>query len=278
MHTKCNWIIENFSNGSDIEELINEVNSAGHNLHLINRRTGFKYEDIQLNNECVVFYGSINMASIMKKHLGDCYPVIWENTTFDCTEYWPRYKHLLFNDKYEFVKISDFKKNKWFYYQIYAKEAVLFIRPNSGDKSFAGQLLDIQDFDNFFAESNLFNGKDNDIIVVSTPKTIIGEWRFIVTADKDIIGCSCYQYQGKIAIVGSAPAGATAIVEKVFEVGVYPADVFSIDIAQDKDGNFWLLEFNSFNSCGLYAINKKQIVSKVTELAIKNYELRNCRK
>lgn len=269
---KCRWIIENFSEGEDIFLLIQAVKDAGHDLTLISRRNGFEYKHIQFENECVVFYGSIQMAKLVKEHLKTCSPVIWEDfSAFECTNYWPHYKHLLFNDKYEFLTLESLKANKWDVYQTYAKESMLFIRPSGGVKSFSGQLLDLQDFDAFFTNAIKCNAVDSDIIVVSTPKNIIGEWRYIVTSEKKIVSKSCYRYQGKICSVPGAPIGATQLIEKVLEVGFFPAPIFSADVCQDTDGNFWLMEFNSFNSCGLYKCDMRAIVDEASRLALLEY-------
>ena len=45
-----------------------------------------------------------------------------------------------------------------------------------------------------------------------------------------------------------------------------------MDIAEDNDGKYWLLELNSFSSAGLYASNKDNIVKKVSEIAEKEYD------
>jgi ATP-grasp domain, R2K clade family 3 len=276
--TTCRWIIENFSEGEDIFLLIQAVKDAGHPLTLINRRNGFEYKHIQFENECVVFYGSINMAKLIKEHLQTCHPVVWETNAFECTHYWPHYKHLLFNDNHEFTTVKNLKEHKFEYYSKYGKEAMIFIRPNTGDKTFAGQLLDLIDFDSFFNHSTRCNAAENDIIIVSTPKNIVSEYRYIITDEKKIISKSCYRFHGKITSVPGAPDAATKCVEKVLDVGIFPAKIFSVDVVEDEDANFWLMEFNSFNSCGLYSTNKRAIVDEASMIAIKEYELRSNRK
>ena len=271
MKTKCRWIIENFTQAEDMFLLIQAVKDAEQDLTLIGPKNGFEYKHIQFDNECVLFHGSIQMSRLIAEHLknrGNS-PVVWNNThAFECTTYWPRFQQYLFNDKYEFMTLETLKANKWDIYQTYAKEAMIFVRPSGGEKSFAGQLIDLQDFDRFFSNNIVCNANDSDMVVVSTPKNIIGEWRYIVTSEKKIVAKSCYKYQGKITRVPSAPVGATELIEKVLDVGYYPAKMFAADVCQDVDGNFWLMEFNSFNSCGLYACNKRAIVDEATRLAI----------
>jgi hypothetical protein len=267
------WVVENFSEGEDIIELIKAIRSQEHQLYLIDRKTGFEYKHINIQNECVVFYGSINMAPIMQSYLSTCKPVLFENfDKFKCSAYWPKFNKFLFNDKYEFVNFGDFKTNKFEYYSKYGKDAMLFIRPDDGNKTFSGQLLDLQDFDRFVNNNIVCNAKDDDLIVVSTPKNIISEFRFIVTDKKQILGKSCYKFQNKLTTVPGAPSGAIEIVQKILDVGECPARVFAIDIVEDGDHNYWLMEFNSFNSCGLYATDKQTIVREVSTIAMEEYE------
>ena len=110
--------------------------------------------------------------------------------------------------------------------------------------------------------------------MVSTPKNIKGEWRFIVTDKKEILGTSLYMYNGSRTYIPSAPEEATKLVKEILEVGWYPDPVFTVDIVQDGDGNFWLMEFNSFTSAGTYAAKKENIVKRVSEIAFEQWEFK----
>ena len=216
------------------------------------------------------------MAKLVSEHLTTCYPVVWETDKFECIYYWPHYKNLLFNDKYEFIQLKTLKENKFEYYSKYGKDSIVFVRPSGGDKQFSGQLLDLQDFDKFFSgQSTLCNATEDSIIAISTPKNVVSEYRFIATDDKKIVSKSCYRFHGKITSVPGAPAAATEFINRIFDVGVFPARIFSIDVAEDSDGNFWLMEFNSFNSCGLYSTDKRAIVDAASKIAIEDYNLQN---
>lgn len=273
MSVQLTWIVENFSNDQGVVVLTQHIKDKGYNLIELSRTSGYEKSLVQLENQCVLFYGSINMEKLLKESLTTCFPISWCNPKlFECTYYWPIYKNYLFNDKYTFITLEEFRENKYKYFDEYAKDAMLFIRPSSGDKSFSGQLLDLQDFDSFFEQSSRCLAKESDIIVISTPKNIQSEFRFFVTYEKKIISKSCYKYQNKTTSVSGAPTKATELVNRILDVGVYPGIVFAIDVAQDEDGNFWLLEFNSFNSSGLYATDKCAIVDEVSRLAIKDYE------
>lgn len=269
------WIVENFSEGEDIFMLIQAVKDNGHKLIQIGRKDGFEYKQIDMDNECVVFYGSIQMSKLVSEHLlprGN-YPVVWDDfSSFECTKTWPAIREYLFNDNFEFYEFGKLPEKKWEIYEKFGRDAMIFIRPSCGEKTFAGTLVDLQDFDNFVEKGLQRNAKANDIVCISTPKNINGEWRYIVTNEGEIVAKSCYKYQNKITQIPSAPAKADEFVKKVLALQRHPARIYSLDVCQDTDGNFWLLEFNSFNSCGLYAMNKFAVVEAASKLAIKDYK------
>jgi hypothetical protein len=108
--------------------------------------------------------------------------------------------------------------------------------------------------------------KSDELVIISTPKNIIGEWRFICSEEK-IIAVSSYKFHGLDTKIPSAPIKATNLVDKILKRGNMPDKVFSVDICQGQDEEFYLLEFNAFSTCGTYACNKKAIIEEVTKIA-----------
>jgi hypothetical protein len=271
MSVPLTWIVENFSNDQGVVVLTQHIKDKGYNLIELSRTSGYEKSLVKLDNQCVLFYGSINMAEIIRKHLTTCAPVVWSDPSdFLCSNYYSRFTKFLFNDRHKFMTLGEFRDNLWNVYFEFGKDAMIFIRPDSGDKTFAGQLLDLQDV-SVWDNAIKCNAKPDDIIVVSTPKNIIGEWRYIVS-QTEILGMSCYRYHGKSTLVPSAPPLATELVKKIIDSAPLPAKICAVDIASDSDNNYWLLEFNSFNSCGLYAMDKSKIVKVASEIALSEYE------
>ena len=180
---------------------------------------------------------------------------------YQCSVYYPQVQELLFNDQYAFIPFKDLARRKWDIYGWLGKESVVFIRPNSGEKSTPAELVDIQDIDKL-VENYDYDG----LAVVSTPKNSVGEWRFVVS-DKKVISVSSYKYQGLLTLVPSAPKGAHDLVEKVFAKNIAPDEIFCIDVVQDMENEFWVMELTSFSSAGLYAND----VKKVAEVIKSNY-------
>ena len=263
---KVNWVIENFTKEVSYLEMAEAVKRQGHDLLELNG--GYSKADldpIRNTKAPVMFLGSIGMTRLIKEELAHLSPVAFCSfSNYLCQRYYPKYAHhgLLFNDNIVWTLACQFLAKKFFYYSIFAKEAILFVRPDSGEKPFQAQLLDLQDVDSFSKKVN-----PDEFIVLSSPKNIMGEWRFVVSNKPEIISYSCYRFQGQVTKVPGAPQGAIDKCWEVLKVGYYPDPVFVIDICEDSDGNYWLLELNSFSSAGLYACNKDKIVERVSEIA-----------
>lgn len=201
-----------------------------------------------------IFVGSIEGCRWMKVNR----PNVKFWSTFEnyrCAVYYPQVQELLFNDKYLFVPFKELARRKWDIYSWVGKEGMVFIRPDSGEKDFPAELVDIQDIDKL-----VDNYDCEGLAVVSTPKNMIGEWRFVVS-DKQIQAVSSYRYQGLLTTVPSAPIGASELVEKVIEKGVCPDEIFCVDVVQDTGNEFWVMEITSFSSAGLYACDIDKIAT-----------------
>ncbi len=258
------WVIENLVKEPSYLELSAAAKELGFEVQDI--RGDYKRADIiDYEDEGVLFVGCIEMCKLVGKQLRDqgCWPATF--STFEnylCTKFYPHFGPYLFNDDYVIVPLSEVKRRLYFFYGLFGKEGLIFMRPDSGDKPFKAGLFDIQDFDRDYEQ--LVDYKD-ELVIVSSPKNILGEFRFLVDSNKNIIAVSSYRYQGQLTKVPSAPLAATEMCKKVLDVGYHPDCVFCIDIAQDHDGNCWLLELSAFSSCGLYAMNKKDVVIGVSK-------------
>jgi len=274
---KAKWIIENFTDSEDYNDLIKAVRESGRDCFVIGKHNHFDFDPRGYNeNDCVIVQGSIQMTKNIANRLPKgCYPIAyssWEN--YLCSTYYPKFSNLLFNDRNEFTTLKNLKENKFYFYEKYGKEALIFVRPDSGEKTFQAQLLDLQDFDRFWENGIQSSAADDDLILVSTPKKINGEWRFVCSKYNggEIISTSTYQYQGKRTLIPSAPFGATDFVNEVLDVKWFPDSIFCVDVFQDADGEFWLGELTSFSSAGLYATDKVKVVNRVSEIVEMEYK------
>lgn len=280
---QVNWIIENFAKESSYKELADAVKAAGHpllelngdyNKKILRDKLDLNYvsvSDIAIyNNSAVIFNGSIEMAKLVQKELEmGCFPVTYSTfNKYKCSSYYSYFSNYLFNDRYCLVSLRDFYKNKFFYYGVFGKEALIFIRPDSGEKEFQAQLLDLLDIDRFFENHKHL---EHELVLISTPKNILWEGRVVVSRKKEIIAHSTYRFQDQVTKIPSIPSGAIELAEKLLNIDFYPDSVFCYDLCQDNDGKFYLLELTSFSSAGLYACDKAKIVDTVSKIAAEDF-------
>ncbi len=280
---KAKWVIENFVSDNCYEDLIDEVKKQGHECCVIKYfpfQNG-KYDEICNDNDCVVFQGSINLAERFQREKPNWTPGViatWEN--YECHNYYPIFDQHLFNCNYGIYTIYQLIEQKWDIFRCYGENATIWIRPDSGKKSFTAKLVDLEEYDKFVNSWIIPYTNPIDKIIVSTPKKVNGEWRFICSKEKGILGQSCYVYQGNRIYVPSAPSGATEkcklVLLEMRRKKFWPDPFFALDIVEDIEGKFFLMELNAFSSCGLYKSNKETIVSEVSLYAERSYEsLRN---
>lgn len=265
----AHWIVENFVKEPSFKELTAAIKELGYPLIEIN---GDYTRDMVsgISDKCVILNGSIKMVKLVKEALGNCYPVTY--CTFEkykCSEYYSHFGPYLFNDKYCLMSLRELVRQKYDVWGHYGKDSVLFIRPDSGEKTFQAGLLDIIDLARLH-ESN--KDREHDLMLVSTPKTIKWEGRFVVSKDREIIASSTYRFQGNVTLIPSVPEETTKFCKKLLNtVNYYPDSVFCYDICLTNDNDPYLLELTSFSSAGLYACNKMEIVKRVSKIAEEDY-------
>jgi len=269
---KAHWIVENFTDSEDYRDLVRALRDLGRECFIIGRHNHFDFDPSGfIENECVIVQGSIQMTKNIASRLPKgCFPIAynsWDN--FLCSAYYPKLRPFLFNDRNIFTTLAKLKEERSSFYEKFGRQEVIFVRPDSGEKSFSGQLLELGDFDRFWSNAMGSSAKDDDIIVVSTPKNIKGEWRFLCSKYNggEIITFSSYQVDGKRIHMPVVPEGARSACQAVLNEKYFPDSLFCVDICQDSDGNYWLLELTSFSSAGLYAMQKDILAKRVSEIA-----------
>ena len=272
MFMKTHWVIENFVKEPSFKGLTAAVKELGYPLTEIN---GDYSRDVVggISNQCVILNGSIKMVKLVKAELVNCHPVTYCSfEKYKCTAYYSHFGPYLFNDKYCLMSLKELVRQKYDVWGHYGKDCLIFIRPDSGEKTFQAGLLDIIDLARLH-DSN--KDCEHDLVLVSTPKTIKWEGRFVVSKDKEIIASSTYRFQGNVTLIPSVPEDATKFCKKLLNtVDYYPDSVFCYDLCQDGDEEYYLLELTSFSSAGLYATNKIEIVKRVSEIAEREYSLK----
>jgi hypothetical protein len=206
----------------------------------------------------VVCYGSIGIQKLARKH--GWTPGIWTNDNFNYEAYNNAIGELLLNNdcvKMPLSKVGDYLNSTGL--------KTIFLKPNADTKEFAGCVMEADEFHSWHKKMLDIGYLDNDDfdVVVSEPKRINREWRVAVINGK-IASASLYrQYQ----MVKPEENIIPEVEEVVYmaHAKFVPADVYIIDVAETENG-FKVIEYNTFNSAGLYKMDVGKIIDAIEEM------------
>lgn len=277
------WLVENFDADNKLWRLIEELKKRNQPLEIVDYYPFALYDGIDKDgnpapsvvkdDECVVFMGSIQMA-LWVKHKKPWVPGLWlERDKLKCTNYYSYLGKYLFNQGYQFTTIGEYKREHESFFKTRGVQDCLFIRPDSGMKSFTGQIFKKE---NHATDWNFFDvsTKPEDIIVVAIPQVIKSEYR-VVIADGEPITASLYQKDGKREQFPGAPKQVMALAKEIAavidkEMNLGP--MYVIDIAEKWEGGYALMEINCFNCAGLYECDKGIVVDAANRIAEREYK------
>lgn len=225
------------------------------------------------DNDCVTVIGSLNFCRYIQKNKRWVPGAICNFNNFKCSTYYSYFGKYLLNSDYIMMPILEIERNKDYIFNNFGIDNKIFIRPNSGAKPITGQIIDKY---NLEKELNIFSQKagndlDKIIVVISTPKNIDKEWRFVVS-DKKVITGSQYIEYGEINIKKHYDPKAKELAEKIAFEKWEPDRAYTIDICKANFGEYYLLEINSFSSSCLYLCDLDVIIPEVSKVATKEYE------
>lgn len=268
------WLFESdmFDEGTD--RVIAEVKRQGMRAevaHYIPLHSGQSYRDIFPAYSCVVFHGTLSFASQLMRET-NWIPGAYHNTpSYNCNSYYPFLaKYLLAND-YMMLPYGDLLRRKDALYEKYGIDETIFIRPNSGGKVFTGQTVDYRYFDKDIPNLGYHKLNPGEIVVVSHPRIIETEWRFIV-ADKKVITGSQYSVLGHKDVSPHIDLKASALAEEIAWSGFEPARVWCLDICKTISGNYYLLEIGCVSCAGWYACDPEPIIREVSRVALEEWK------
>jgi len=200
--------------------------------------------------DLIIYYGSLQLA----RKIYNKYPNVVIYCTFDnyeCTKYYAYLGGYLLNKDYMMIPFSEFPRMRKLIFSIFGKDGKVFVRPSSGEKTFTGQLVRSLDFDADYKTLNLYDVSHHAMIIISSPKKIIREWRLVVCDGKVITG-SLYNDATMNLDYKLYPTEVQDLATQVLAVGYEPDVVWSLDLCETDDGKYHLLEIGGFSCAGMY--------------------------
>ena len=225
--------------------------------------------DLYPDNEdtCVFFFGSLQMARkiVREKKWRPGAFLTLEN--YRCEVYYPHMERFLFNTPYTLLPLDQALATKEELEAKYGGHGCLFIRPDSGFKTFTGQVFEMKTMQEEFEKlMSFYDFPASTKVLVSSPKDIKNEYRIFVV-DGAIVAASRYRKNRKLDVSRTVPGDVHELVYEVMEEFTFrPDPAWVIDVCEDSDGKLWILEIGSISCCGIYGAKAKAIVEGITNL------------
>ena len=136
------------------------------------------------------------------------------------------------------------------------------MRPSSGYKTFSGQVVYKELFEDALEKMEFYSPNPDSIVIVARPQNILQEYRCFVV-DKRVITMSLYKERGNLKqkeITDSYLLNQAQILVDIWQ----PEDMFVLDFGITKEGNVKLIELNSFSCSGQYACDLVKLYKTVS--------------
>jgi hypothetical protein len=278
MNKQVNWIIDKYVFDDYEDRLIESIKRSGAKVIIYDDQNGpisgiigkFFTDDI------VIFHGSLQHGRRVEK--APIYPGIFLTLdNYECYKYYGYFGDNLLNSNYMMMGLNDVQRNKNKIFGRFGTESI-FIRPSNGFKSFPGQTLPYENFDQEFSIlTKSYGGLDTDELVVVSPiQEIDEEYRFIVINGVVVSG-SLYmdnnnrkEWKAYYDKPCKDPY-AWEFADKMSKI-YRPDKAYTIDVCELPNGEFKMIEINSFCCASMYGCDYDKVVKAVNDLCFLEYE------
>lgn len=268
---KSKWLVDNYLIETSYHEDFSKVlKRMGHEV-IVDKYIPFseKPQNIHYDDsDCVVIYGSIGFTHQYVKDRKFIPGAYCQEKAMECMGYMPKIDNpaIMANQNHVMSSFRNFVDNKNFFYNIFNTDKV-FIRPNSGFKTFTGLPIHLAEFD-FEINSlrQLTSVADDTLILVSSCKTIKEEYRFFIV-NREVVDGSRYKLNEELNIAKGYSQEALEIAKIMCNNKWQPDLAYACDVGI-VNGEPKIIELNSFSCSGFYAADMEKLVEAVDNIAV----------
>jgi hypothetical protein len=276
------WIIQSaaFPDSDVVERLSLAAEEVGGKVHFVPYKPFMSHTMFAdtlptiSDDSPVIVHGCIAFVKACQRSIPNA-PVAWADWhELCCTHYYPQYGKYLVQQRWCMMPFGSLgRQSLWLYntLAINPNDPQLFFRPNENTKRFAGQVVAINEFENWYRATAHYTAPD-DLVVISRTSKLQREWRLVIHEQKVVTG-SCYLDEG---VLQQLPRQGYPMPVKWYaeEVAHHwsPHRMYVMDIAEVDVGNQFpdlrLLEIGSFNCAGLYGADVHAVAQAAHDAAI----------
>jgi len=271
---KVKWLIEDYENDCSLNPIMDEIKKQGMTYEVVKYEpwASGTFNQYPNDEDCVVFYGTLNLGRQLQKTKVWVPGVYCNFKNLCCLTYYSHWGKYLFNQDYIMLPMMEIKRKQDEIYEQFGIDETIFIRPDSGAKTFTGQTLAKEMIEKEFKLFGSYASKplDEIIAIVSSPKVIEAEWRCVIV-DRKLVAWSQYKKDGKRDIQNIIDSGAFSLASYISKENWQPDIAYTLDICK-SNGDYFLLEANSFSCSGLYDCNPEPIVREISKAALKEWK------
>lgn len=275
---KVTWVIEGEAFEENIDALKAELTRQEVPFELV-KYIPFKEihnpKDVAPNG-CVLFYGSLNLMRqlLRQKSWIPCGWCTLKN--FECSTYYAYFGKFLLNQDYIMMPAVELLRQKNFVYNKMGIDDCVFVRPSSGFKEFAGAIVPFKEMNENVLGFGFYHENPELLTVVTTPKVIAKEWRFVVAKKKVITGSQYRLGKDVEPELVKMTCNAAVFAQNIVDAAEWEPDpIYTLDVCE-SNGELYLLELNAFSTSGLYDCDLEVIVRVASEMA--EEEWKECNK
>lgn len=246
------WLIQTNTEGIDVTQMIAEIKAQGMVVRTIQHHTGTRIDFSGYSpSDCVICYGGIDFVRQVNTR-APFIPGVWCNlNNMKCSTYYTYLGEYILNQQYAMMPLGELLR-RWEDLNNIVSSKSLFVRPDSGTKSFTGCIF-APDSDRKIQTLSETVGPET-LVVVSLEKEITAEWRFVICDKKVVAGCRYLPIE-----IPSYSTPSLRLAEIIATQEWQPDLCYTVDIVE-SEGRLYLLEINSFSCAGFYDCNIGDIV------------------
>ena len=276
------WLLDGDMFDGYRDELVAAIHEQGHDVKLIHAPSppfrwddiGCSYRETFAKDACVVAHGDIELVSRIHRERHWTPGAFATVENFFCSSYVCWYGQFLLNREYSMLPFGELDRCKDLLFDTFGRDGRLFVRPDSPLKLFTGQLVGCDTFSADLEFMAFYEFPPNTLVVVSSPREIDKEWRFVVVDGKVVTGCQ-YKDGARLDYQPHFDDQAYELATLVASVDYEPDPVWVMDICKTSDGKYHLLEIGGFSFADLYACDMKTVVTAVSAAAQSVWEKAN---
>jgi hypothetical protein len=275
MTRKVKWIVDSsiLDRGLPRHHLPDVIREQGHEVFTLKWGLGATLPEIPFSpDDCVVCYGSHQFQRALNfKYQPGSLGLTERTNALSYLSNLPLEWFL--NQDSVFTTWAIFKARKEYWFELFGGDRV-FIRPNSGFKTFTGVTVSLADWDHeILGLDKTSSVMEETLIMVGGIKEILGEFRFVI-ADGKVIAGSEYRWDNVLDIRIDYPEECRALAQQVAEHDWQVDVAYTCDVAL-VPGGVKVVELNSFCCAGLYACDIEDVVRGVSEAAYREWSGEN---